>query len=281
MRQPEWLIGCCAVVVLALVPGLGAGAAARLPACFPPVEIAHAKIVRVERNGVLVLEDGRAVKLVGILLPAGIADAAPDAYAAHAIARLGELATGKTAIFAAEAPKEDRYGRLRAEVMVFSGGRSEWLQQTLLAEGLARVDIAPDRNECAAEFYGAEARAREAATGLWEDAAYGIRAPSRTGKDAGTFQIVEGTVRRVFGGAGRISLEFGPDRTKDFAIAISSQDLRTFHDIGVDPYSYEGETVRVRGWITRDRRPEMDIATPSDIEIVRSPSLRGSLDAPG
>ena len=41
---------------------------APLPRCAGPVEIARAKVVRVERNGVLVLSDGRAVTLEGIRL---------------------------------------------------------------------------------------------------------------------------------------------------------------------------------------------------------------------
>ena len=37
----------------------------------------------------------------------------------------------------------------------------------LLERGLARVEIAPDREECAPDFYEAEARARGASLGLW------------------------------------------------------------------------------------------------------------------
>lgn len=227
----------------------------------------------------LVLADGRAAKLEGILLPAGAADRAPDEYRARAIARLNELATGRIAILAAEAPKEDRYGRLRSEVVVSSGVAKTWLQQTLLTEGLARVDIMPDRNECAAELYAAEAHARETRAGIWADAAYAVRAPSHAGDDAGTFQIVEGTVEHVIRSGGRVFLEFGADRSKDFVVTISADDLRTFREIGVDPNSYEGGTVRVRGWITRIRSPQSDIATPADIEVVRSPVLRGSIGA--
>ncbi|HEY3777482.1 MAG TPA: thermonuclease family protein [Rhizomicrobium sp.] len=254
--------------------------AAALPACFPPVEIKQAKIVRVERNGVLVLEDGRAAKLEGILFPAGGGDRAPETYATEAIARLEAIATGRTAILAAQPPKEDRYGRLRAEVLVAGDPQAAWLQRALLEEGLARVDVAPDRSECVSELYAAEAHARAARAGIWSAAAYAVRTPSAVGAVDGTFQIVEGKVARVTGGGGRMFLEFGPDRNKDFAVVISVEDIRTFRAIGVDPYSYENQTVRVRGWITRMRRPEMEVATPADIEVVRSPPLRGSIIAP-
>lgn len=280
-RQPLTQWRCAVAVTLALL-GLSVAQcrAAVLPSCFPPVEVSHAKIVRVERNGVLVLEDGRAAKLEGILLPASAADRAPELYAAQAIARLSELVTGRTAVLAAQPPKEDRYGRLRAQVLISGSPKADWLQRALLEQGLARVDIAPDRGECAADLYAAEARARAGRAGLWSAGAYAVRGHSDVGDDAGTFQIVEGTIARVTAGGGRIYLEFGPARGKGFAVAISSDDQKIFRAIGVDPYSYEGETVRVRGWIDRLRRPEMDIATPADIEIISTTALRGSIAAP-
>lgn len=250
-----------------------------LPPCFPPVEIADAKIVRVERNGVLVLADGRAAKLEGILLPAGAADRAPDFPAAQAIARLSDLAVAHAVTLAAAAPKEDRYGRLRAQVVATGQIGGVWLQNELLRQGLARVDIAPDRSECAAEFYATEQRARAERVGLWSLPSYGLRTPSQAQRDAGTFQIVTGTIVRVSQRGGRIALEFSRDSRNGLAVTISPQDLKTFRAIGVDPYSYENQTVRVRGWIERFRRPEMAVATPSDIEIVDMPALRGSIAA--
>jgi endonuclease YncB( thermonuclease family) len=253
--------------------------AAASPSCFPPVEIPHAKIVRVERNGVLVLEDGRAARLEGILLPAGAADRAPEFYAEQAVAELGELATGHIASFAAQPPKEDRYGRLRAQVLASGAGTEDsWLQVELLRRGLARVSLAPDRGECASELYAAEARARAAKAGLWSSAAYSVRTPEEAADQTGTFQIVQGTVHSVANGGGRVFLEFGPDWRKDFAVMISADDLKNFRAIGVDPFSYADQSVRVRGWIARVRRPEMDIATPQDIEVIGTPDLRGWTD---
>jgi hypothetical protein len=252
---------------------------AAAPSCFPPVEIPHAKIIRVERNGVLVLADGRAAKLEGILLPAGAADDAPEFYAGQAIAELGELATGHVASFAAQPPKEDRYGRLRAQVLLReAGAENPWLQVELLRRGLARVSLAPDRGECASELYAAEIRSRAAKAGIWSSAAYRLRTPEEAAAQTGSFQIVEGTVQSVSNGGGRIFLEFGPDRRTDFAVTISGDDLKTFRAIGVDPFSYANRTVRVRGWIARLRRPEMDIATPQDIEVLGTPDLRGWID---
>ena len=114
--------------------------------------------------------------------------------------------------------------------------------------------------------------------GIWSSAVYGLRTPEEAAEQTGTFQIVKGTVQSVASGSGRVFLEFGPDRRKDFVVTISADGLRNFRAIGVDPFSYANHTVRVRGWIARMRRPEMDIATPQDIEVVRTPDLRGWAD---
>jgi micrococcal nuclease len=267
-----------AVIVL-LFLGTQAVPAAPL-SCFPAAEIPRAKIVRVERNGVLVLEDGRAARLEGILLPAGAADHAPDFPAEQAIEKLSELITAHTVMLAAESPKEDRYGRLRAQVLLIGGSGEHWLQRALLLEGLARVALAPDRGECATELFAAEQHARAEKVGIWSLSPYRVRRGAQMGDESGTFQIAEGMVRAVTKVAGRVFLEFGHDPHKDFAVVISIDDLKTFRSIGVDPFSYQNQTIRVRGWIDRVRRPEMEVATPADIEVIEAPSLRGSIAAP-
>lgn len=52
-------------------------------------------------------------------------------------------------------PNKDRYGRVRAQT--FS---ERWLQAALLEQGMARVAISPDRNQCVPDLYEAEQRGR-------------------------------------------------------------------------------------------------------------------------
>src|ERR1700733_8969020 len=108
---------CRAVLPLAAL-ALSASPAwsAVLPTCASTIEASGVKVVRVERNGVLVLEDGRAVHLEGLLLPQGAKDHAPDFLAQQAVSTLSDLSRGRTVTLAVEIPKEDRYGRLRAQV---------------------------------------------------------------------------------------------------------------------------------------------------------------------
>jgi len=253
----------------------GAAAAATLPACLPPVEVAQAQVARAEQNGVVVLIDGRAVKVEGLLFPAGAKDRAPASFQAQAIAALKQMTQGRDVTLDAEPPKEDRYDRIRAQIVFPQADKEPWLQAALLRRGLARVSIAPDRRECAAELYAAEAEARAAHAGLWANSAYAVRTPMNLGPaQTGSFQIVEGQVQNADVKGGRAYLNFGADWRKDFTVTIAPQDLKTFTAAGVDPRSYAGKTVRVRGWVQFLNGPEIEIAAPEAIEILASPPLK-------
>ena len=246
------------------------GASAPTPTCFPPVEVARAKAARAESNGTIILADGRAVRLEGILLPAGAADHAPQFLADLAISAIENLTANHIIALAATPPKEDRYGRIRAQVFVQTNGSAVWLQRELLRKGLARVAITPDQGECAEELYAIEAEARRGKAGLWSSAAYAVRTPSEAADEIGSFQIVEGRVDSISDRSGRVSLGFATGEGIAFAATISTDDRKRFREIGVDPHAYAGERVRVRGWIERvHRRPEIALATPAQVEIVQ------------
>ena len=247
-------------------------ASATMPTCLPQIEVPHGKAVRVEKDGVVVLEDGRAARLEGVLLPSGASDHGLQYFADQAIAALDDLATDHFVALAAAAPKEDRYGRIRAQILVHTNGSDVWLQEEMLRKGLGRVAIAPDRGECAEELYAIEAEARRQKLGLWSSRAYTIRTPSQAENDVGTFQIIEGTVDSVSSAGGRVFLDFESDDGPAFAATISTDDMKRFRQIGVDPYAYANNKVRVRGWIERVRhRPEIALATPEQVEIVQAP----------
>ena len=270
------LLRCAALAFTLIHAGMAFAGTIAEPSCAGSIEVRHALVVRVEKNGVLVLEDGRAVHLEGILLPSGAPDGAPVSFADQAISELGNLAVGRAATLAAASPKEDRYGRVRAQVFFRDRDEEPWLQLGMLSRGLARVSIAPDRRECARDLYAAEDRARARRIGIWAVDAYHVRMPSRVGA-TGTFQIVEGRVVSVSKSGGRVYLGFGTDRRRDFAASISSDDLRNFRETGVDPFSYADHVVRVRGWIERPGRPEIEVTIPEDIEIIEAPTLRGAV----
>jgi endonuclease YncB( thermonuclease family) len=253
--------------LLFLASALSAAAEPPLPSCARSIEIAGVRVIRVEKNGVLVLEDGRAARLEGLILPGEGGDQGSLQFAAVANQVLTGLVVGREVSLAAEPPKEDRYGRLRAQVFV--GDDNGWVQLEMLHRGLARVSIAPDRRECASLLYAAEDAARRSRSGIWTQTAYVVRsAEDALFAQTDTFQIVTGKVVSASVRNGRAYLDFGADWRKDFTVTISSQDMRNFRQAGVDPQSYEGKTVRVRGWVETLHRPEIEVAVPEDIEVL-------------
>ena len=264
MLKRVWLWG----VACGLAFG-GTAEAASTPDCAGPVEIGHARIMRVERtDDVLVLRDGRALHMEGIRFPRGARERAPSAVAEQAYDAINAMAKGRDLTVAAIAPKEDRYDRVRGQV--FSDDNPEpWLQMALLKSGLARVEIAPDRGECAAELYAAEAQARAARVGLWALPAYQVRTPEGLGGDTGTFQIVEGMVLSAEVKDGRAYLDFGPDWKTDFTVTISPEDMANFRELGIDPRDYQGKRIRLRGIVQQFNGPEMEIGSPKQVETVQ------------
>src|ERR1700749_432348 len=219
--------------------------AASIPDCAGPLEITDAHVVRVERsNDALVIRDGRAIHMEGIRIPHSGPDRAPAYIADQAYDAIGALTRGKVVDVTAVVPKEERYDRVRGQVF---NSDDQWLQLNLVRRGFARVDIAPDRTECAAELYAAEGEARAANRGLWAVPNYRVRAPEQLGGDTGTFQIVQGRVLTADVKDGRAYLDFGADWKTDFTVTISPQDMTNFRFDGIDPRDYAGKMIRVRG----------------------------------
>ena len=274
--------------ILAAMCPIAAASAATIPDCAGDVTIARAHVVRVERNGVLVLSDGRAVSLEGIRLPED--DSRRDA----ALALLRDMTVGQSVTFTAMPPKEDRYDRIRAQG--FSG--RAWLQQALLEKGLARVAIAPDRNECAPDLYEAESRARGRHAGLWASSANEPRqaetmraprrdeaaSPSRRAEapaappraeaasapppvPEGSFQLVEGWVTRVTIAGGRTFIDFGSNGRQNFSAIVQPDDRHAFN--GFDLEGLEAHKIRIRGIVQVYRgRPEIMLSNPAQIEVL-------------
>jgi hypothetical protein len=226
-----------------------------IPDCAGPVAIAHAHVARVEQNGGLILPDGRILILEGIRLP--LAD---KSVSGRALAALRTLAMAGPVSFTTIAPEKDRYGRLRVQ-----GFGSSWLQAALLEQGLARVQIAPDRSECAPDLYEAESSARARQAGIWASPAYAIRTPQALKATMGSFQLVEGQVSNIGHADGRTFIDFGDRRS--FTAMIGAESRRAFRDFDFDELS--GHRIRVRGIIRDYRgRPEIVLSNPFQIELL-------------
>ncbi len=231
--------------------------------CAGRTEISNARIVRVEKNGALILSDGRAATLEGIRLP--LDDGGSAALADDALNALRGLATAQPLTLTAIAPKEDRYDRVRVQAF-----GDVWLQQEMLRRGLARVAIAPDRAECAAALYQAEKEARAAGRGLWAFPAFALRNPaSVTAADEGKFVIVEGKVANAAIHDGRVFLDFAANYSRGLTATIAPDDHANFRHTNPPPENLTGNAVRLRGMVEDfNGQPEIGLSNPAQIEFI-------------
>ncbi len=252
------------------------------PLTAAPVSAASAeswRVVAVVDGDTLALEDGRQVRL------AGIEAAKPPRYAAAdggrpwplakaATAALSELALGRT-VTPRGAVLVDRHGRLLAHVLREDG---LWLQAEMLARGHARVHTRPDARAFAVEMLATEDGARNAQRGLWRTRVYALRPadPDTLARDRDSFQIVEGRVLRVTKTGGEAYLDFGADWRTDVTVHIARPVMRDFAKAGIDPLSYEGKRIRVRGWIGLRSGPMIEANHPEQIERLEG----GAVTAP-
>ena len=245
---------------------LGCSTAVAFPRCAGPVKLSNVHVVRVDgMTGVLEMTNGLKVHLEGVRLPAGAADRAPAEFARAVLSAIARMVRSDAMTLTTTPPELDRYRRLRVQAFV----GENWLQADLLERGLARVSLAPDRTECAFELLAIEARARQAGRGIWASAGYAIRSPLDIGRYVDTFQIVEGTVLSATNKNGRAYLNFGDNWRRDFTVTVDPDDMANFRRSGVDPKSYSGQTIRVRGWVQSHYGPEIEVPNPQSIEVIK------------
>jgi micrococcal nuclease len=233
------------------------------PDCAGEIAAAKAHVARVEQDGALILDDGDAAILEGIRLPGADSPATPAAQ--QALQSLRQLAVGTSLVLTSTPPKQDRYGRIRVQAF-----DHVWLQMALLERGLARVEIAPDREECAPDLYEAEARARAASAGLWALPQYAVRqAATLSPSLAGSFQLVEGKVANVGVHDGRAFLDFQDDYRQGFSATVAPEDRKAFRNAGFALEDLAGRHVRLRGVIEEfGGRSEIALSNPYQIEIL-------------
>lgn len=240
------------------------------------------RVAAVVDGDTLELDGGRCLRLAGIEAAKPPRGAFPEGdrhrgrrwpLADAATAALAELALGRVVTPRGD-PATDRHGCLMAHLLRDDG---LWLQAEMLARGHARVHTRPDARAFAAEMLATEDGARGAGRGLWRTRVYAVRGadPDALARDRDSFQIVEGRVLRVSKTGGEAYLDFGEDWRTDVTVHIPRAVMRDVARAGIDPLSYEGRRVRVRGWIGLRSGPMIEITHPEQIE-----RLEGAAEPP-
>lgn len=222
----------------------------------------------------LTLSDGRVVRLIGAKAPAaplGWRGDDPWPLVEEAKEALSKLASGAEVELRFGGGRSDRHGHALAQVFVVSGDKRLWLQDELVAKGLARVYSFSDNRACVAELLARENEARAKRLGVWGSSAYRIQSADdvkRLGRLTHSYQLVEGTVLAVGEGGGRIYLNFAKDWRSDFTIGVERKDLSAFTAAGIDLKGFTGKRVRVRGWVEWRNGPMIAATHPEQIELL-------------
>jgi endonuclease YncB( thermonuclease family) len=232
------------------------------------------KVAAVLDGETLKLADGRTVRLIGAkapMPPLGWRGDDPWPLVDEAKDALSALAFGKTVELRFGGLRQDRHGHLLAQVFVVDGGNRLWLQEQLLAKGLARVYSFADNRACIAELLAREKEARAKRLGVWASYVYRIEQAldvQRLGRLIHSYQLVEETVMAVGEGGGRLYLNFTPDWRSDFTVSVDRKDASAFAAAGIDLRALAGRRLRARGFLAWRNGPTIEATHPEQIELL-------------
>ena len=208
------------------------------------------------------LADGRMARLVGLDAPDPRRGDPQITTAARGFLS-GRLSGGDVTLVIFS-PKPDRWGRLLADLVPQDG---ESIAKQLISGGFARVRPEFETRGCAVERLSAEAKARDAGLGLWNDPDYSILDATdveELAQQDGRFVIVEGVVRRVGTGRARFYLDFGG--RGGFSVVVARKSQNAFQAAGASLTGLAGEKIRVRGVLDDRFGPRLEITEPPMLE---------------
>ncbi|MGE0255024.1 MAG: thermonuclease family protein [Alphaproteobacteria bacterium] len=259
---------CLSAILLLLAAGLSSAAIADGPLPAPLADGGTATVTAVVDGDTVALDDGREVRLVGLQapkLPLGRPGFVAWPLADEAKAALERLTLGRSVRLGHGGRETDRYRRALAHLFLDDG---TWIQEALLAAGLARVYTFADNRALAARLYAAEAQARAVRRGIWAHPYYAIIAADDAGSRLDEFALVEGRVLEAAVVRGRAYLNFGVDWKRDFTVSAAPADVKIMRRDGFDPAALAGRRVRVRGWVKWLNGPMIDLTHPEQIEVL-------------
>ncbi|MFN3075784.1 MAG: thermonuclease family protein [Alphaproteobacteria bacterium] len=209
------------------------------------------------------LVEGGSVRLLGVRPVAGSEALATGTLTTLIQGRRVRLQT------APDGRTVDRHGRGLAHVFLADG---TWVQGAMLRRGAVIAYTTADNRFLAREMYEAEAQARKEAVGIWSNGDPVLQEARSVSGPAGFFRIVEGRITRTARGRGAVYLNFGSDGRSDFTGVIGREALRLFPGGEAGVRAMTGLTVRVRGWLERQRDGfAITVTHPEQVEIETSP----------
>lgn len=234
----------------------------------PLADGGRATVASVVDGDTVILDDARQVRLPGLQapkLPLGRKGFRKWPLADQSKEALESLINGRVVDLRYGGARSDRHGRVLAHVYRDDG---LWVQGAMLRLGMARLYSFPDNRALVAEMRAAEQAARQARRGIWRLDYYAVRTPDTVAKDVGTFQVVEGIITDAAKVKRRVYLNFGADWRSDFTIRLDAKALKLFSKAGLDPATWSGRRIEVRGWVSKQNGPMIKASHPEQIQLL-------------
>lgn len=229
---------------------------------------AEGKVSAVQSSDVFKLESGETIRLMMVQvphIPGGSETGKPWPMSEQIHTAMKKKVAGKVFSFHCLKRDQNRHGELVAMVKMQNG---MWLQSMMIKSGWARVYSTSDFSYAAEEFYALEDKARTDNKGLWSYDSYKVRGVTELNNNTGRFEIVEGMVLKVAATKKATYMNFGDDRRTDFTLKMDWRARRLFKKAGIDPTSYAGKHIQVRGWVSWNGGPMIDLSHPPQIRLL-------------
>lgn len=168
----------------------------------------------------------------------------------------------------AKAGRKNRMGHDLAHIERKQDGT--WIQGMLLSLGLARVRTQENNTELNEQMIALEQKARNSNQGLWSIGEYKLLSPENASEKIGSYQVIEGIVRKVGSNKNTLYLNFGANWRDDFTVSIDGTVMRKLTRSGLNPREWSGQKVRVRGWIESYNGPHIKLDHPERLEYLSS-----------
>lgn len=147
-----------------------------------------------------------------------------------------------------------------------------WAQKFLLENGLAIAWPSPYTTTIWPLLLKAEKVGRESKLGVWNKEDPIIKSVDDVSEDPYTLQLVEGKIVNLATVRNNLYLNFGQNWRTDFTVMIPVSLRQEFSRKGQNIKSWQGKTIRVRGFVEEYNGPMIKIMYADQIELLPDPN---------
>ena len=226
--------------------------------------VAVGTVKEVIKSTLIKLEDGKVFSLINMRIPLLYDDRALEHLRQNYIGK-------KVGVYQRDYPGvgiQDTRGNLTGHIVT---DENVWMQADLVLHGLAWPEGTAKNRDLVQKLYQFEAQARSNKSGFWASPSFAMKNARQLDDQMGTFQVVEDVIKNVSGKGQTYYINFGDNPAKDFTVTMANEVAFYFrkpNGLPQDPRNWDGQRVRVRGWVKPGSGPLMEMTHPEQLEFL-------------